>query len=191
MNLELALSLAVPLVFPAEGCKLTSYLDTVANPPVWTIGHGSTWVDGRPVGYGMTCSQTQADTWAKEDLRLDATEVMASVKVKLTDHQLAALTSLSYNIGIADFRRSDVLVALNAGLPFVAADRILEYDHAGLREVPGLTTRRANERAMFLVGLMPGVQPSAAPVEGRAAPSTDGASDPADALNQLEIDRIT
>jgi GH24 family phage-related lysozyme (muramidase) len=46
MDIEPALRLAVPLVFAAEGCRLTAYLDRLAKAPVWTIGHGTTFVAG-------------------------------------------------------------------------------------------------------------------------------------------------
>lgn len=154
-DLTTALALAVPLVFPAEGCELHSYLDELPTVPVWTIGHGTRWVDGKPVCAGMTCTMMEADAWAGQDLRLDATEVLAAVHVPLTDHQLAACTSLSYNIGIGRFAHSDVAAALNAGHYRIAADRFLEWDHAGGVRVAGLDTRRAAERAMFLVGMAP------------------------------------
>ena len=94
----------------------------------------------------MTCTQAEADLWGADMLRTAAKQVCAKVHVPLTDHQLAALTSLCYNVGIGHFGMSDVLAALNRGLYPNAADRIPEYDHADGVVVTGLTTRRARGR---------------------------------------------
>jgi lysozyme len=177
MNVNNALKLAVGLVFPSEGFSAKSYLDTLTKPPRWTIGHGTTLVHGRPVTEGMSCTREAADAWAAEDMRSAAFQVVGIVRVKLNDCQLAALTSLVYNIGIGHFGESSVLEALNLALYSVAADRFLEYDEAGGRVITGLQTRRARERAMFLTG-MP-ANPIEEPTESEA-----------DKLNDAEIIRI-
>lgn len=183
MNIDAALELAVPLVFDAEGCKLTAYLDTLAKVPVWTIGFGSTWANGRPVAYGMTCSRGEAVHWASEDMRVAAMQILSAIQVPLADHQLAALVSLTYNIGIGHFRQSGILRALNAGFPALAADRFLDYDHAGGVALSGLRTRRERERAMFLTGY--------AAASARPPATVDNADESADALNRAELDRNT
>jgi lysozyme len=177
MNIDRAIGLAVPLVFPTEGCRLRAYLDILAKPPVWTIGHGTTQIDGKPVRAGMTCTPAQADAWAVAHLREAAAHVQRVVEVPLSDHQLAALTSLCYNIGSGHFATSDVVRALNLSLYSAAADRILEYDHAGGVEIAGLTTRRGLERRLFLTpdDTMPALEPE-----------VDATAD----LNQRELDRI-
>lgn len=213
MNIDLALALAEPLVFSAEGCRLTAYLDTLADPPKWTIGHGNTWVDGRPVEHGMTCTRAQADAWAQTDLRKVATQVMLLVTVTIDEHQLAALTSLAYNIGITRFHTSSVLEALNMAssegrvdhtMYRRAADRFLEYDEAGGHKVDGLLERRGRERALFLTGTgLTGSQPSAvphvtvaskgpAPVhEAPAQPPHPAPKEPTtEQLNESELDKL-
>jgi lysozyme len=179
MDITIAAGLALPLVFSAEGCRLDAYLDSLANPPVWTIGHGTRWIDGVAVEPGQICTQAEADTWATEALADAALQVLNAVRVPLTDHQLAALASFTYNIGISRFRRSTVLVALNARRFQSAADRLLDYDYAGGKPEPGLQLRRARERTMFLNG------DSAPPAITPPAPT-----DETDALNQQELDQI-
>lgn len=197
MSIDTALQLAVPFLFDAEGCRLVAYLDRLATIPVWTIGHGSTWVDGKPVTYGMTCTRTQADHWAGDDLRERMQWVRDAVIVPLTDAQLAALSSLVFNIGIGRFRASNVLQALNLGLYQVAADRLLEYDHAGGVVVVGLSTRRARERRLFMSGNALSSATLAASRSGAAANAVDETLaaetvlSEADVLNQAQLDHST
>lgn len=189
MDLNNALELAVPLVFRVEGCELTAYLDKLADPPCWTIGHGTTHIGGMAVEAGMTCTRQQADGWAKMDLEGAAIEVLHLVHVPLTDHQCAALISFVYNLGGSAFAHSDVLEALNKGLYHQAADRMLEYNHAGGHEVSGLESRRARERTMFLTGMAAAPYPAKSGPVPVPHPSPPPESE-ADVLNQKEIDAI-
>ena len=156
MDLAAALRLAVPLVYGSEGCELAAYLDTFAKPPVWAIGHGTRWVGEVAVREGMTCTRTQADEWAVNDLVAMARNIADHIiHVPVSDAQFAACLSLAYNIGVGAFGRSTVLDALNQKLYYRAADRFPAYDHAGGVRVAGLTARRERERALFLSGTAP------------------------------------
>jgi lysozyme len=152
-DINTALRYAASCVYGAEGFRDTAFIDTLATTPVWTIGHGTTRVDGEPVCQGMSCTRQQADTWAMDAMRTTGAEVLAAVRVDLNEMQLAALISLAYNIGIGAFRESTVLKALNEERFRLAADDFLEYNEAGHRVRPGLVTRRQRERAMFLTGM--------------------------------------
>jgi lysozyme len=174
-----ACRIAVRLIFPSEGCRLRSYLDSVASPPVWTIGHGTTRINGKPVTAGMTCSMEQADAWAEADIEIVIAQVLRVVKVALDDHQLAALCSLTYNVGIGHFLRSSVLEALNLALYSIAANRFLEYCHAGGKVVAGLAARRELEREVFMTEM------------GRpTAPTPREPESEADKLNAAELNRL-
>lgn len=181
MNLATALQFASTCVVDSEGFSSKAYLDTIAKPPVWTIGHGTTLIDDKPVCEGMTCTIKQANTWAARNMLQAATVVQRYVTVPLSECQLGALVSFCYNIGAGAFERSDVLKALNLGMYQAAADRMLEYDHAGPVRVPGLTTRRARERALFLRTPLKPTFPTSAP---------EPAHPNADDLNQTEIDKL-
>lgn len=188
MNIETTLRYAVNIIDPAEGLALIAYLDRLANPPRWTIGHGTTRIDGNPVTEGMTCSKDQADAWRGEDMREALHIVLATIHVPLNEYHAAALTSLCYNIGAGHFIASDVAYALNRGLYSVAANRFLEYDHAGGVVVHGLDTRRARERACFLIGC--GVITDPAFPGAHAVATVRAAISAADQLNQRQLDRI-
>jgi lysozyme len=175
-----ALRLATACVFGAEGFAREAFLDRLARPPVWTIGHGTTRLDGRSIMPGMTCNRVEADLWAVADMAGAARYVEDAAKVPLNDWQLAALTSFCYNIGMGHFRSSTVLEALNLGMMRAAADRLLDYDEAGGREYPGLKARRERERSLFLTGDT-GVGAATQTVPPRPS---------ADALNRAELEHL-
>jgi lysozyme len=193
MNIDNAILLAFPLIFTSEGCKTRAWLDTLPARPVWTIGHGATWVGGKPVYAGMTCTLSEADTWAMDDLHTLAEQVMGCVKVTVNEHQVAACLSLAYNIGIGRFRESSVLEALNLALYQRAADRFLEYDEAGGDVLQGLETRRAKERALFLASspvTAPHPAPTPAPAPHPTPHLTPAPQSEADRLNEQEIAKL-
>ena len=196
MNIGTALGYAVTIINGSEGFRSRAYLDTLAKPAKWTIGHGTTQIDGEAVRADMVCSKPQADLWAMADMTAAAHDVLNCVRVPLNDWQLAALISFCYNLGSPAFRKSSVLDALNLGLYQVAANRLLEYDHAGGVEVRGLETRRGRERALFLIGL--GVY-VAEPLPGQAErdytpggliPARPPTPSEADVLNDIELARL-
>lgn len=69
------------------------------------------------------------------------------------DSQVVAASSLAYNIGVANYRRSSVARLFSAGRWKEACDAFLKWNRAGGREIKGLTNRRKAERAICLRGL--------------------------------------
>ena len=69
------------------------------------------------------------------------------------DSQLVAASSLAYNIGVANYRRSSVARLFSAGRWKEACDAFLKWNRAGGRVVKGLDNRRRAERAICLKGL--------------------------------------
>ncbi|MEN3166024.1 lysozyme [Gluconobacter sp. OJB] len=122
----------------------------------WTIGYGSRWLaDGQPVTE-RTAPINQADAGSLLLQTVTALDVVLSrlVRVALSDVQRAALLSWQYNVGTAAVAGSTLLRKLNASDYAGAADELLRWDKATVRgqllELPGLKTRRAHERALFL-----------------------------------------
>lgn len=76
------------------------------------------------------------------------------VNVPLSQSQYDALTSLVYNIGRGAFARSTLLLQLNNAAYDKVASEFLRWNKVTVQgiaqESPGLTARRAAERAMFL-----------------------------------------
>lgn len=129
-----------------EGFIPRAYLDTIASPAVWTIGYGHT----HGVGPGQTVTPAEARKLLAADLRDAARAVAVAVKVPLTVRQRIALISIVFNCGPGVLDDTHLIHDLNAGDYHGAADRFLEWNHAGGVEVEGLTNRRKAERWMFL-----------------------------------------
>jgi lysozyme len=139
------------LVKTSEGCKLTAYL-CPAN--VWTIGYGRT----TNVKRGDTCTQAQADAWLVAEYDQFEAGVLKLVGKRehtgLSDNALGALVSFAYNVGLANLASSTLLKRVKAGDMAGAAAQFASWNKArvngALKPLAGLTTRRANEAALFL-----------------------------------------
>lgn len=124
------------LIESFEGLRLQSYQDSVG---VWTIGYGHTL----GVHQGQTITQQQAEAFLQQDLSV-AEGAVNSLGQTFTDNQFAALVSFTFNLGAGNLK-----TLFKNGLAAVP-DRILLFDHAGGRQLPGLTRRRQAERALYL-----------------------------------------
>ena len=125
-----------------EGCKLTAYQDQVG---VWTIGYGHT----RGVTSGMTCTQEQAESWLQEDIQWAVDAVNSNVVVALTQGEFDALVDFVFNLGVGNFKQSDLLRLLNMGDYTAAAAQFPRWDIAGGNAVAGLLRRRLAEKSEF------------------------------------------
>lgn len=137
----------VELVAEFEGFSSKPYRDPVG---IWTIGYGET----RGVG---PRTQPVTKTYAKAQLRKRLNEdyfpyvARATRPGKLTQNVADAFTSFVYNVGPGGVAvTSGVGRALRAGNIKLAANRLLQWDKAGGRVLPGLTRRRKAERYLAL-----------------------------------------
>ncbi len=142
-----AIAHAVIIVKKWEGCKLEAYPDPATGGAPWTIGYGAT---GPGIARGLKWSQKQAE----DRLALDLDRFMAGVKSvlrhKVNDRQLAAMTSLAYNIGVGAFKGSTLLRKFNAGDIEGAANEFPRWNKANGKVMRGLTNRRLDEQKLFL-----------------------------------------
>jgi len=138
----------IDLIKRFEGLELEAYQDIAG---VWTIGYGHT---GPEVAAGMQISERDADALLRKDLRPREQAVAGAVRVPLNQNEFDALVSFVYNVGVAALSGSTALKRLNRGDRIGAADALTWWNKATLggvlREVLGLTRRRAVERALFL-----------------------------------------
>lgn len=137
----------VRLIATEEDCRLVAYR---CSAGVWTCGWGET--DG--VVQGMVWTQDYADERLRQSLVEWGDGVRGMLTAPTNDHELSALVSLAYNIGLAGFRKSTVLRAHNAGDKAAAARAFALWNKARvngkLEPVAGLTARRAREAALYL-----------------------------------------
>lgn len=117
---------------------------------VWTIGWGRT----RGVQPGMTCTEAEADRWLCDEIAERALQVGALTTEYAGPNELGAMVSLQYNIGAEAFARSSVLKAHNRADKQAAARAFALWNKARVNGVltvlPGLTSRRAAEAALYL-----------------------------------------
>ena len=137
----------IKLVQQSEGCELSSYQDSVGT---WTIGYGTTSINGKPVTAGTQITQAQAIQYLEQDLAVAGAAVSRLVKVPLNQNQYDALTDFVYNLGSGSLACSTLLKLLNAGNYAGAANQFGLWIHAGTQILLGLVTRRAREKALFL-----------------------------------------
>lgn len=141
----------VDLIKVFEGLRLEAYLDA-ADPPVWTIGYGTTAAAGVGVvpKAGMYITQAEAEMYLRRGVEKFAAQIAPMITRPINENEFGAFVSLAYNIGPGAFRSSSALRRFNEGDRAAAADAILLWNKAGGRVLNGLVRRRAAERDLFL-----------------------------------------
>ena len=141
-------SRGLDLIKKCEDLRLKAYLDSAGAP---TIGYGHT---GPDVRLGMTITEEEAERLLLMDVASAERAVTRQVRVTLTENQFSALVSFVFNVGSRALTASTLLRKLNKGKYLEAADEFLKWNKATVRGkltvLPGLTSRRAMERALFL-----------------------------------------
>jgi lysozyme len=137
-----------------EGLRTTAYQDSVG---IWTIGYGHT----TDVHAGMVCDQDQADQWLEEDIQGAAYVVNKVVTAPLNQNQFDALVDFVFNLGAGNFQSSTLLKLLNQGDYAGASNEFPKWNHAGGKELAGLTVRRLAEQKLFDTPITLGVPPLA------------------------------
>lgn len=140
----------INLICGFEGLRLKAYDDGVG---VWTIGYGTTVINGVKVKKGDTCTIEQAKSYMAQDLKKFESAVNTAVKVPLNQNQFDALVSLTYNIGTGAFKDSTLLKKLNAKDYKGAAAQFDRWNKGGGKVMQGLVNRRAKERNLFEKGV--------------------------------------
>lgn len=143
---------AIVLIKSFEGFRAKAYLDTLAKPPVWTIGYGTTAAAG--VGIvpksGMVITEPEAEWYLQKAVDQFAAKIWPGIQKPITPQQFGAFVSLAYNIGPGAFLKSSALRQFNAGDNRKAADAMLLWNKAGGKVLKGLVRRREAEKALFL-----------------------------------------
>lgn len=112
----------------------------------WTVGYGQT---GQGIRFGTKWTEQQARDALMRECSQRWVAIQKLVTAPLAIPQAVALVSFVYNLGEAAFASSTLRRKINAGDYTGAADEFCKWTKAGGRELPGLVTRRAAERALF------------------------------------------
>lgn len=131
----------INLIKRFEGCRLFVYLDPVGVP---TVGYGHTaGLSKGMVGMGIT--QSQADLYLRQDiLKFEVRVNKYNAKYQWTQNEFDALVSFAFNIGSID-----QLTAKGTRTKATIAEKILHYNKAGGKVLPGLVKRRQAEYNLF------------------------------------------
>jgi lysozyme len=143
----LGLSLAVGIIANWEGMSAKPYADKLANN-LMTVCYGETRVEMRAY------TPTECKALLAKGVEDFAEPVMRCVPaLRERPYQLAAATSLAYNVGSGAFCRSTAAKRFNRGDWKSGCDAFLMYRFAGGREIRGLLNRRKAERTLCMEGL--------------------------------------
>ncbi len=142
-----AAAVAAQLIQHFEGYRPSAYQDAKG---VWTIGYGNTfWEDGDPItANALPISQGRANRLFLFWLDRFVAEVSELVPGALPC-ELAAFTSLAYNIGMQNFADSSALRVFKLGNKEVAGAKIELWNESGGVILKGLQRRRRAERLVF------------------------------------------
>ncbi len=147
---------ALAIIKKWEGCRLTAYPDPGTGGEPFTVGWGSTLIDGKPVLPGTTITQAKADALLEEEVLTVTARLgeLLPMMIPRPSHERAALTSLAYNIGLGALSESTLRKRLFAGEDprEVARTEIPRWNKAGGKVMQGLVNRRADEVRLFLEG---------------------------------------
>ena len=139
---------ALKILCSYEKLSLIAYDDGFGNPTMM-------WGETQGIKMGMTCTKAQADIRLAGEVNHLAAEVKHLTTVDPTENQLGGMVVLAYNIGLEAFTTSTVLKRHNAGDFTAAARAFTLFDKARnkktrkLTVVPGLTSRRLEESALY------------------------------------------
>jgi lysozyme len=140
-----AAALMIGIVAHWEGKRNEPYRDVAG---IMTVCYGETRVPMR------SYSDAECDEILADGINDFARAVLVrNPELRGHPNQLAAATSLSYNIGNAAYSRSTVAKLFSAGRWREACDGFLAWRFAGGRPVQGLLNRRMAERELCRKGL--------------------------------------
>jgi lysozyme len=141
----------IDLIKKHEGLKLRAYLCPAG---VWTIGYGTT---GPHVYKDLVITKSQAEGFLRNDLVKFTNGVLTAIAPKEpSQNELDALVCFTYNVGIANFKKSTICRQYKAGNKLEAARAFMLWTKAKdprtgtLRELPGLVQRRTEEKQLFM-----------------------------------------
>lgn len=134
---------AIDLIKKYEGFSARPYKCPAG---VLTIGYGRT-INVKL--YDIT-SEAAETVWLSKYVKTIADQILAVVKVELSNNQICALIDFVYNLGIGNFKSSTLLRKINQGDFSAAANELLKWNKAGGIVLKGLENRRIAERMLFL-----------------------------------------
>jgi GH24 family phage-related lysozyme (muramidase) len=144
------LNQALQLIKEFEGCQLKAYPDPLSGGDPWTIGYGTTRINGKPVPHDLTITQAKADQLLEAEVRELSNHLAKTIPHwgEMTSNQRCALVSFAYNLG-ADFYNSSGFETISHVIYHKLWDQmrdaLLLYRNPGSNVEAGLRRRREAE----------------------------------------------
>lgn len=105
-----------------------------------------------PEGWDRTLTMEEVDDLLAKDLDRFLAGVARLCPVGLTESRHHALTSFAFNVGLGNLQASTLRAKHNRGDFEGAAEEFLKWNLSAGKVLPGLVTRRKDERAFYLRG---------------------------------------
>lgn len=152
LGLSSSLAATGVIVSEHEGLVLGTYPDPVG---IVTSCYGNTGYDskGNKLKLGVKYSEEECLNQLADDLVEFNKAVKKSVKVDISDEELAAYTSFVYNVGVGNFQSSTLLRKLNTGDRIGACNELPKWKYSKGKVLNGLIVRRDKEKQLCLSGV--------------------------------------
>lgn len=168
-----------------EGFSPTPYSDHKGM----SVGYGSTRnLDGSPVQQGRKYAPEELNAMFERDVADTEEKIGQLIKVPLSPIQKSVITSLAYNVGVPAVANSTLLKKLNSGDVAAAASELDKWVYASGKVNPGLVSRRAKEKELFLSGSQVTMAPEVPKTEG-PAPAKEYPATPFSIFDQAGLKR--
>jgi len=136
----------IQFIADQEGFRGTAYQPIEGDK--WTVGYGFTYLQGHPVQEGDTITQQEALNLLGTYVQNVATLISKTqIPLDTTQNQFDAVVSLTYNIGIGNWMKSNTAALFYAGQNI--SEKFKSWDLSGGRPVQGLLNRRLKEQAIY------------------------------------------
>lgn len=145
------------MIFSDKGLDLLKQLEGFRPKPYadsggkMTVGYGHLIVPNDGVaGAGDVISGVKASQLLVKDVARTVEGVNNAVTNNITQNQFDALVIFAYNVGVSALNNSTLMKLFNKGDIEGASNQFVRWDMAGGKHIPGLLTRRLNEKSLFL-----------------------------------------
>jgi lysozyme len=103
-----------------------------------------------PEGWDRTLTEAEVDALLQEDLQRFLPGVLRLCSVVPLSNRHLALASFAFNVGLGNLQASTLRQKHNRGDYDGAADEFKKWNLSAGKVLPGLVTRRNDERALYL-----------------------------------------
>lgn len=143
--------LGIRALMKSEALRTVAYEDSVG---VWTIGYGTTRINGVSVKKGQRITPEQAESELRKfvaGLEAGISSVLGRTPTKQCEFD--AFINIAYNIGLSATLDSTFLRRHIAGDKKGCAEAITWWNKGGGKTLKGLVNRRAREVQMYVNGI--------------------------------------